>query len=425
MRVAVIGFGTVGTGVVRLLLEPGRFAGLPDAPSLHSVYDTDLVSDRGLRLPPTVPLRADAGIAINDPSVDIVVELIGGVVAAYQLMRRALEAGKPVVTANKALLAERGRELFRLARDKGLSIGFEASVCGGVPIMRALRSGLAAERIGSFMGVVNGTCNYVLTRMYDEGIGYQEALAAARAAGYAEADPMLDVSGTDSAHKLVLLAAVAFGRMPQLDDVYIEGISRLEAADVAYARGLGYATKLLAIGARDGEAMQLRVHPALLRDGHPLASVAGPYNAVFVHSDAVGTTMFYGAGAGGMPTASAVLSDILDIASGTAAAEFARLGFIAAEPAKVLPFDEVETRYYLRFTVQDRFGVLGRIAGVLGDNRVSIDSVVQKEARGKERVPIVMLTHRAREKDVRRAIATIDRADFVSAPTALIRVEGE
>lgn len=408
---------------MRLLLDAGRFAGMAEPPRLTRVCDIDVERDRGIELPADVGLVRDAAAVVKDPEVDVVVELIGGTTTAYGVIRQALEAGKPVVTANKALLAERGRDLLSFAKGKGLAIGFEASVCGGVPIMRSLRSGLAADRILSLMGIVNGTCNYILTRMYEEGTDYAAALEAAKAAGYAEPDPTLDVEGTDSAHKLVLLAAVAFGRMPDFGSFHVEGISHLDATDIAYAKELDYTVKLLAIAEDSDGRLILRVHPALLREEHPLAAVSGPFNAVFVEGDAVGTTMFYGPGAGSLPTAVAVLSDVLDVCAGTAAAEFQRMSFVDAPPAEVMAFEAVETRYYLRFTVQDRFGVLGAIATVLGRNSVSIDSVVQKEARGKERVPIIMLTHRARERDVRNAIDEVDKSDFVSAPTVLIRVE--
>ncbi|MBN1807682.1 MAG: homoserine dehydrogenase [Planctomycetes bacterium] len=427
MRVGVAGFGTVGMGVAKLLLDPeNRFGFVKNRPELAAVADIDWETEREVTLPKTVRREDDAVALAKAEDIDAVVELIGGTGAAFDVIMAAVDAGKPVVTANKALLAERGREIFAPAREKGVSIGFEASVCGGIPLLRSIRAGLAADRIESFKGILNGTCNFILSRMYRDAAGYKSALTLAQEQGYAEADPTLDVSGTDSAHKLVLLAGLAFGAMPSMKDVDVEGIDGLDSRDVVYGRDLGYVTKLIASGRRRGAgAMELSVHPTLLPAAHPLAAVSGAYNAVWVDSDAVGTTMYYGPGAGMMPTASAVVSDLLDVASGSAMIEFERLGFIGAEPAQTVSLSSTDSRFYMRFTVKDEFGVLGKIAGMLGKHRVSIASVVQKASSDPTSVPIVMLTHTAREKDAATALARIDEEEFVTAPTAVLRIDDE
>ena len=427
VRTAVIGFGTVGTGVVRLLVEERDLLSEQIGADfrLVGVCDLDTETDRGVGLPEGM-LTADAEPLVGRGDVDVVIELIGGIEPAKSLILRAIRAGKHVVTANKHLLATHGREIFGAALEAGVSVGFEASVCGGMPVISALRDGLVANRITSIAGIVNGTSNYILTRMSSAGVTYDEALAEARAAGYAEADPTFDVSGHDSAHKLALLSALAFGGVPDLDALYVEGISRIEPDDVRYARELGYTLKLLAIGRQraDGRA-ELRVHPTLVPADDMLAAVSGPMNAVRLVGDAVGPVMLYGQGAGCMPTASAVISDLAAVARGTAELAFARIRFVRDHGAafEVTPHEEVETGYFARFMVRDEFRVLGRIALALGDHSVSIDSCIQKETKPDGSVPIVLLTHRARERDFLAAVEAIDAEGFVTQPTRFIRVE--
>jgi homoserine dehydrogenase len=425
MRVGLVGFGTVGTGVAKLLLEAeDRLSYLDKRPVLAAVADLDWKTEREVDLPPSVRRETDGIALAKAKDIDIVVELIGGTGVAFDVIKTALEAGKPVVTANKALLAERGQALFKLAVKKHVPIGFEGSVCGGIPLLRAIRTGLAVDKITEFKGIVNGTCNFILSRMYRESATYGAALQLAQEAGYAETDPTLDVSGKDSAHKLVLLAGLAFGALPSMEDVTIKGITGIDGSDVAYCKELGFVTKLIAAGTKRSDGMmELSVYPTLLPATHPLAAVSGALNAVWVESDAVGTSMYYGPGAGMLPTGSAVVSDIVDIVLGSGWTEFERLRFLNAAQAKVVPFATTSSSYYLRFTVKDEFGVLGKIATLLGKHKVSIASVVQKASTNPQSVPIVILTHVAREKDVTAALMQIDEESFVSAPTTVMRID--
>ena len=373
-------------------------------------------------------LLTDAMTLVRSEEVDAVVELIGGIEPAKSIILAAIEAGKPVVTANKALLAERGWEVFEKARERGVPVLFSASTAGGVPILRSLRDGLVANEFASIRAIVNGTCNYVLTLMSERKTTFREALRSAQERGYAEKDPSLDTSGADSAHKLVILSQLAFGTRVELKDVHVEGIEALDARDVAYAEDLGYVVKLLAIAKRvkteGGGALELRVHPTLLPSSHPLAAVRGVFNAIALVGDAVGEQMFYGRGAGRMPTASSVVSDLVDIARGTAKAAFEGMGFLSSdEKLAAVAMERTRSRYYVRFMVMDRFGALGGIAHILGEHRVSIASVIQREERVGEAVPIVMLTHEALEEDFRRAISEVDRLEFVTSPTTFLRVE--
>jgi homoserine dehydrogenase len=341
---------------------------------------------------------------------------------------RAIEAGKHVVTANKALLATHGAELFGAARRRGVLLGFEAAVAGGVPIIGALRDGLAANRILSLYGIVNGTSNFILTKMTDEGRDFAEALHEAQAAGYAEADPTLDIEGIDSAHKLQILASLAFRTQVDLKDIHTVGITRLEATEIAYARELGYRVKLLAIAKTTDGALEARVHPTLIPAGSPLAAVSGTFNAIFVTGDAAGDQMFYGRGAGQMPTASAVWSDAIEIARRVAHAHVALaedfpLG--GEHRLRMRPMSEVRSAYYLRAMVQDRPGVLSQVAGILGRHDISIATVIQKGRARAGAVPIVMMTHEALERNMATALEEIDRLGVVALPTVLLRVEAQ
>jgi homoserine dehydrogenase len=429
VRIGLLGLGTVGAGVVKILqtrremLEERAGARL----SLASVADADLTRPReGLDLR-ALPMVDDAARVLADPAIHIVVELIGGLEPARTFILRALAAGKHVVTANKALLAHHGAELYDEARRRGVSLGFEAAVAGGIPLIRAVKEGLVANRVLSLAGIVNGTCNYILSKMTDEGLDFSLVLKEAQTHGYAEADPTLDIEGMDSAHKLQILVALAFRTFVELKDIHTEGITHVTAQDIEYARELGYRIKLLAIAKAADGGVETRVHPTMIPAGSPLAAVAGVFNAVFLTGDAVGDLMFYGRGAGQMPTASAVWSDVLEIARriGHGIPSLAlELPSVGRAPLPLTPMDAIRCCYYLRVMMQDRPGVLSRVAGILGENDISIANVIQKGRGTREAVPVVMLTHEARERDMRTALAKIDRMRDVSTPTTMIRVEG-
>jgi homoserine dehydrogenase len=373
------------------------------------------------------PVTADVERVLADPGTSIVIELIGGIEPARSYVLRAMAAGKHVVTANKALLATHGPELFGAARRRGVLLGFEAAVAGGLPIIRALRDGLCANRILSVRGIVNGTSNFILTKMTDEGRPFADVLREAQAAGYAEADPTLDVEGIDSAHKLQILASLAFRTAVTLEQIHTEGIARIVPDEIANARELGYRIKLLAIAKLTDGTLEVRVHPTMIPAESPLASVAGVFNAIVVSGDAVGDQMFYGRGAGELPTASAVWSDAIEIARRAAYQHEALpedLPLIESGGLRLRPVDEIQSAHYLRVMVQDRPGVLAQVAGALGQHGISIASVIQKERSGVSAVPIVMMTHEARERDMRRAIEEIDRLAVVAGPTVVLRVEG-
>lgn len=423
--VAVVGFGTVGAGVVRLLLEDGERLGHATGcrPVLKYVCDVDLARPRGVDVPASL-LTKNVDALLADPDVAVVVETVGGATFAVDVMKRALAAGKDVVTANKAALAKRGTELFAAARAAGRSISFEASVAAGIPIIRAIRDGLLANRLTAITGILNGTCNYILTQMSSTGARYEDALAEAQAKGYAEADPTLDVAGEDARHKLAILAGLAFGAEVRLDDVYVEGIAALSPLEIAYGTRLGYVLKLLAIGRCTGGAMSLRVHPTFVRAGSPLATVSGVDNAVLVTGHAVGDTFYVGPGAGQMPTASSVVADVIDAGLGRADATAAAMAWLAGRRLQipVLPMSEIRTRYYLRFDVLDRPGVLATIAGILGRHDISVASVLQQESHRPECVPIVVVTHEAREGDVAAALEEIRPMESVVGPAVRIRM---
>jgi len=366
--------------------------------------------------------------ALADPDTQIVIELVGGDGFAKECVERALQAGKSVVTANKALLAKHGAELFALARANGVCIGFEGSCVGGVPVIGSLLNGLVANEVDALFGIVNGTCNYILSNMTQRGADYNDVLAEAQASGLAEQDPTLDVSGGDSAHKLAILAALTFGKRIDLSQITVEGIEGLDVADIRFGTELGYAVKLLAIAIRQGDGISLRVHPAFIRKDHPLAGVDGPFNAVCVYGHAVGHTMYYGRGAGGLATASAVVADIVDVASGNAQRRFDQLGIWPdrCEPANLIPIDDVRSRYYLHVTCEDSPGVLGRIADILGQHEISISSVLQHEPLpGSQDVPLIITTYEASEGNLKNALAEIDGLPVTKRPTFLMRIVEE
>jgi len=429
VRIGLLGLGTVGAGVVKILQS--RRENLEERAgcrlTLAAIADTDLTRPReGLDLK-ALPLTADANRVLEDRSIPVVIELVGGLEPARTFILKALAAGKHVVTANKALLAHHGQELWEEARRRGVALAFEAAVAGGIPLIRAVKEGLTANRVLSVFGIVNGTSNYILSKMTDEGLDFASVLKDAQAQGYAEADPTLDVEGMDSAHKLQILVTLAFRTFVDLKDVHTEGITRVTGQDIEYARELGYRIKLLAIAKAVEGGVEVRVHPTMIPAASPLAAVSGVFNAVFITGDAVGDLMFYGRGAGQMPTASAVWSDALEIARRIAhgvpslALELPSAG---PQPLPLQPMDKIRCCYYLRVTAQDRPGVLSRVAGILGDNKISIANVIQKGRAKREAVPVVMLTHEARERDMRRALAAIDRLDDVASATMMIRVEG-
>jgi len=429
VRIGLLGLGTVGAGVAKILLTRremleeragGRL-------TLAAVADADLVRPReGLDLK-VLPMVNDAARVLDDPSIHVVIELVGGLEPARTFILKALAAGKHVVTANKALLAHHGAELYEEARRRGVSLGFEAAVAGGIPLIRAVKEGLVANRVLALAGIVNGTCNYILSKMTDEGLDFSLVLKEAQAHGYAEADPTLDIEGMDSAHKLQILVALAFRTFVDLKDIHTEGITRVTAQDIEYARELGYRIKLLAIAKASGNAVEARVHPTMIPAASPLAAVSGVFNAVFLTGDAVGDLMFYGRGAGQMPTASAVWSDVLEISRRivhgipSLALELPSVG---TDALALAPMESIRCGYYLRVMMQDKPGTLSRVTGVLGEHDISIASVIQKGRGTREAVPVVMLTHEARERDMRAALAKIDRMRDVGGGTTMIRVEG-
>ncbi|TAN43384.1 MAG: homoserine dehydrogenase [Nitrospirae bacterium] len=427
INVGIIGFGTVGTGTARILI--GNRTVIRERTgidiNLRRIADLDITRDRGIRLPKGT-LTKDAGELINDPDIQVIVELIGGTTIAKEVMLRALRAGKHVVTANKALLATHGSEIFRTARKHKVHVGFEAAVAGGIPIIKVVREGLVANRIKAVYGIINGTTNYILTKMTDEKAEFQEVLKEAQKLGYAEADPTYDIEGIDSAHKLAILATLAYGSSYSIKDVYTEGISWISPMDIEFARELGYKLKLLAIAKETGGKVELRVHPTMVPEGYLISKVDGVFNAVVVEGDAVGQTLYYGRGAGDMPTGSAVVSDIVDIAklitNGSAGSSAGDSGTL--KPKNLLKMEEVVSMYYFRFSALDRPGVLSTISGILGKYHISIISVIQKGRHLGKAVPLVVLTHLAKEKDVTGALREINRLPVVAGKTVCIRVEG-
>ncbi len=429
IQVGLIGFGTAGSGVVRLLLERAdllaRRLGTPLI--LKKVADLDLARPRPVALNPEL-LTPRAADLLDDPDIDIVVELIGGLEAARDYVLTAISRGKHVVTANKALLAHHGNDILAAAAAAGVEVAFEASVCGGVPLLLALRQGLAANRIQEMFGILNGTANYILTQMSQQGTSYAQALAEAQAQGFAEADPTLDVEGIDTAHKLAILMSLAYGARLDLEGIAVSGISRLAPLDLQFAREFGYTLKLLAITRDDGERIEARVHPTLIPRDHMLANVSGAFNAVYLTGDAVGPILLYGQGAGMMSTASAVVSDILDLARNLAHGVRRRVPPLGCEAAldsrrTIKPLDEVVTNYYFRFAALDRPGVLSQISGILGKHNISIAAVIQKGREVAGAVPIVMITHEAQEAHVQQALMEIDNLPVVSPPTIMYRIE--
>ena len=427
VKVGLVGFGTVGSGVAKLLLEDSDQIAARTGIKLElaCVVDMDTTSARGVTLPKGL-ITNDINRLLNDDSIQIGIELIGGTTAAKDIQLKMLSAGKDVVTANKALLAEYGSKLYAAAHKAGRCIAFEASCAGGIPIVSAIRTGLAANRISALYGIVNGTCNYILSNMTDKGLDFETALSQAQQKGYAEADPTLDINGGDSAHKLAILASIAFGYEIELADIYVEGIEKIHIDDIRYANEMDYVLKLLAIGqkAEDGK-VSLRVHPALLSKNNALARVDGPFNAVSIFGHALGQTMYYGRGAGMMPTASAVTADIIEVAMGNSATLFRQLRTQPRDKIRGL-VDSIENltgRFYIRLMAKDKPGVFAAYGKILGDNGISISGALQHEGPGPDNtVPVVITTHPTMQKNITAALKALAELDVIGAEPVCIRI---
>ncbi len=432
IKVGLIGFGTVGTGVVKILQKNSKLIEnrMGAKVILKRVADVDLKTDRGVRLKPGV-LTRKAEEVIEDPEIDIVIELIGGIEPAKTFILQAIRNRKHVVTANKALLALHGDEIFRAAQRFGVDVNFEASVGGGIPLIRSIKEGLVANRIESIFGILNGTSNYILTKMTDEGKGFKEVLKEAQEKGYAEADPTYDVEGIDAAHKLAILIRLAFGTPIRFKDIFIGGISEITPLDIQFGREFGYRIKLLAIAKIDNGRIEARVHPTMIPEEHLLSTVGGVFNAIYIKGDAVGPTLFYGQGAGQMPTGSAVVGDLVELGRNLLVRAAGRrvplLSYQESAIGKIAlkGMDDVVMPFYMRFSALDRPGVLSKISGILGKNGISISAVIQKGRQINGAVPVVMMTHEAKEKSVHQALREIDRLGMILGKTIFIRVENE
>lgn len=430
INVGLLGIGTVGGGTFTVLTRNQqvitRRAGRPI--QIVKVADRDVARAKQITQG-SVAVTDDAFEVVNDPNVDIVVELIGGYTVARELVLKAIDNGKHVVTANKALLATHGNEIFAAAQKKGVIVAFEAAVAGGIPIIKALREGLTANRIEWLAGIINGTTNYILTEMREKGLDFDVALKDAQKLGYAEADPTFDVEGVDAAHKLTIMAAIAFGIPMQFDKAYTEGITQLTGEDIRYAEELGYRVKLLGITKHTEQGVELRVHPTLIPEKRLIANVNGAMNAVLVKGDAVGPTLYYGAGAGAEPTASSVIADLVDVTRMHTADPHHRVPHLAFQADQlsdlpILPMDEVRTAYYLRLRAHDKPGVLAEVTRILADLDISIDAMMQKEpAEGEEQADIIILTHITIEKNINKAIASIEALSSISGKVIRIRME--
>jgi homoserine dehydrogenase len=430
INVGLLGIGTVGGGTWEVLNRNADEIRRRAGRAIRITHVADKAVDRARKIVgKKAVVTADAFELVRGDDVEIIVELIGGCTVAKELVLEAIRHGKHVVTANKALLATHGNEIFAAAQKKGVMVAFEAAVAGGIPIIKALREGLTANRIEWIAGIINGTSNFILSEMRDKGLPFADALKDAQARGYAEADPTFDIEGVDAAHKLTILSALAFGIPMQFKKAYTEGISKLTKSDIAYAEELGYRIKLLGITKKTPKGIELRVHPTLVPARRLIANVEGVMNGILVKGDAVGATLYYGAGAGSQPTASAVVADLVDVTRLITADPEHRVPHLAFQPdqlskERVLPIGEVETSYYLRMRVVDKPGVLADITRILAASRISIDAMVQKEpGEGESRVDIVLLTHRAVEKDVDRAMARIEKLSSVLGKVTRIRLE--
>jgi homoserine dehydrogenase len=437
LRVGLAGLGTVGGGTHAVLTRNANEIRRRAGRDVQITALADLDQDKAQAMAkavaatgqPEPKVFSDAMVMAADVNVDVVVELIGGYGFAKTLVQTAIANGKHVVTANKALLAVHGNELFGQAQDKGVTIGFEAAVAGGIPIIKALREGLTANRIEWVAGIINGTTNFILSEMRDKGLAFAEVLAEAQRLGYAEADPTFDIEGVDAAHKITLMSSIAFGMPVKFDQAHIEGITKLESQDIRYAEQLGYRIKLLGITKRRSNGVELRVHPTLIPEKRLIANVEGAMNAVLVKGDAVGHTLYYGKGAGSEPTASAVVADLVDLARGLDTPSADRVPHLAFQADQlndlaVLPIAEIESGYYLRLRVADQPGVLADITRILADSGISIDAFIQREpAEGEDQTDVILLTHVCQERQMRLAISQIEQLTTVLAPATVLRVE--
>lgn len=427
--VGIVGFGTIGAGVAQVLMENGDEIErrLGAKLKLVKIADLDITTDRGVTVPKGV-LTTNVAEVLDNPKVHVVVELVGGYEPAKTFVLRALKNGKRVVTANKALLAVHGDEIFECAAKNKTDVAFEASVGGGIPILRAVREGMAANRVKAIYGILNGTTNYILTQMKQKGEPFKKVLAEAQKLGYAEADPTFDVEGIDAGHKLTLLASMAFGKKLTFEDLYTEGISKISPIDIDFAESLGLEVKLLAIAKSDGERIEARVHPTMIPKDHLLASVRGVFNAVYVDADFLGPTLYYGQGAGRKATASAVVGDIMELARDMMNGVFGRVPPMAFLPksvkkAKIKPIGEIRCRYYVRFTAKDKPGVLSKISGTFAEHNISIESVVQKGQDSGKNVPLILMTHEAFESDFMAAMEKIKALGVAQDGPTVVRVE--
>ncbi len=427
INIGIIGLGTVGSSVVKTLLTKRQTLKKKTGVEINikTICDKDITTPRaGIDLD-KLPLTRDPYLILNDSDIPIVVELIGGISPAKEYILKALKNGKFVVTANKALLAEYGYEIFKLAMDKNLEMKFEASVAGGIPIVKSITEGLVGNQISEILGIVNGTCNYILTQMEERQYNFQKALQDAKQKGYVEADPKLDIEGIDSCHKLIILSLLAFGVKIKPSQIFARGISNISTSDIVYAKELGYAIKLLIIAKRKGSQLELRVHPTLLPEGHLLAQVKDIFNAIYIKSDLIGEFLLYGKGAGGEAAASGVISDIVDlcmrISNGKIHSAFSFKSSCKIKSLRAI--DHIQTRYYIRFMAKDQPGVLAGISSVLGKHNISIASVTQKERRKTKVAPIVMMTHEAKEESVTKALKKIAKLEVIKEEPVAIRVE--
>jgi homoserine dehydrogenase len=429
LNVGLLGFGTIGTGVVKVFQQNADLIRQRTGVEMRltRIADLDITSDRGVTLPEGV-LTTDADAVLTDPDIDIVIELIGGYKPALQFILKAIENGKHIVTANKALMAVHGREIIEAASRAKVDVMFEAAVAGGIPVISAIKENLCANRFSTVLGILNGTCNFILTKMTNEGSDFAPVLAEAQQLGYAEADPTFDIEGVDTAHKIALLSAICFGTRIDFDQVYVEGITKISALDIDFANQMGYKIKLLAIGKQCDGAVEVRVHPTMIPKSYQLAEVDGVFNAVRLSGDFLGPAMLYGSGAGMEATASAVMGDVMAIGRCVCAGTPGRtpiMGYcqdqIVDQPLR--PMSELSSQYYLRFTTLDRTGVLAQISTILGQHDISIQSMIQPETHAADSVPIVLMTHQAKEADINNALREIDQLAIVQEPTRLIRVE--
>jgi homoserine dehydrogenase len=430
IKVGLLGIGTVGAGTFAVLKRNQEEIRRRAGRGIEIAIVADLNTDRAKEITGgTVEVVSDANLVVSRPDIDIVIELIGGYGIARELVMKAIANGKHVVTANKALLATHGTEIFLAAQDKGVMVAFEAAVAGGIPIIKALREGLTANHIQWVAGIINGTTNFILSEMRDKGLDFATVLKEAQRLGYAEADPTFDIEGIDAAHKATIMSAIAFGTPVQFDKAYVEGITNLHATDIRYAEQLGYRIKLLGITKRTSQGIELRVHPTLIPMSRLIANVEGAMNAVLVQGDAVGPTLYYGKGAGAEPTASAVIADLVDITRLTGADHTHRVPYLAFQPGAItdtpiLPMSEITTSYYLRLRVADKLGVLANVTKILADASISIDAMMQKEPdEGETQTDIILLTHQTQEKNVDSAIAAIESLSTVDGKVTRIRLE--